>query len=374
MSKQTKSTKHIALIDSDIILKDIPKYFVLVVLVFLLIIFGFTVSPLIAPIIIASVIATGFYPFYKRVLKVMKFPTIASLLTSLFLLAIIIVPISSFISFITKEAFETYLYIESKVAVLINTDFRIVPEIIDNSFLGKYVNEYWDLIQANSGEVIQLASKVIQNLSQFLVDKTTGIAKQISIMAFYGFVLLISLFFFFRDGEKIIESVKELIPLPRKYRDIMMVKLSDISKGILYGVFGAAMAQGFLGGVGFALVGVNNSAFWGTVMAFFSIVPYIGSTIIWLPAVITLFITGHFIAGIFLTIWSVLIVGTIDNFIKPILIGEKAHIHPLLSFITIFGGIFVFGLTGLIIAPYLLSLVLTFLHIYKMEYKNILEA
>ncbi|EKD93591.1 MAG: membrane protein [uncultured bacterium] len=95
--------------------------------------------------------------------------------------------------------------------------------------------------------------------------------------------------------------------------------------------------------------------------------------LIWVPAAITLFVTQHWIAGLVLTLWGIFVVGTVDNIIKPILIGEKAQIHPLMSFLTILGGIFTMGLPGLIVAPYLLSLALTFLHIYKLEYKSILD-
>ncbi|KKP39198.1 MAG: hypothetical protein UR28_C0009G0022 [Candidatus Peregrinibacteria bacterium GW2011_GWF2_33_10] len=359
-------------LEQHTVLVDIPKYFILISLTVLLILFFWMMVPFLPSLIIASVITTGFYPLYLKFLKIIKRPTLAAIIFSLLLLIVIITPITWFISYITSESINTYLLLESKVSELINSDFTLIPKILRDSFLGSYIDKYSQYVTINPNELIQYASKLVQNVSQFLIDKTAGLAKQISILALYVFVLLISTFFFFRDGDKIVHGIKDLIPLPRQYRDILVSKLHEISQGVLYGVFGSAIAQGFLGGVGFAVVGIQSAAFWGTVMAFFSIVPYIGSTVIWLPAVLYLFYSGHAIAGIFLLCWSMFLVGTVDNFLKPYLIGGTAHIHPLLSFIAIFGGIFAFGMVGLIIAPYILSLVLTFLHIYKLEYKKIL--
>ena len=359
-------------LEQHTVLVDIPKYFILISLTVLLILFFWMMVPFLPSLIIASVITTGFYPLYLKFLKIIKMPTLAAIIFSLLLLIVIITPITWFISYITSESINTYLLLESKVSELINSDFTLIPKILRDSFLGSYIDKYSQYVTINPNELIQYASKLVQNVSQFLIDKTAGLAKQISILALYVFVLLISTFFFFRDGDKIVHGIKDLIPLPRQYRDILVSKLHEISQGVLYGVFGSAIAQGFLGGVGFAVVGIQSAAFWGTVMAFFSIVPYIGSTVIWLPAVLYLFYSGHAIAGIFLLCWSMFLVGTVDNFLKPYLIGGTAHIHPLLSFIAIFGGIFAFGMVGLIIAPYILSLVLTFLHIYKLEYKKIL--
>lgn len=358
---------------NTIVVEDLPKYFILGGVILLISVIFYLIWPFVPSLIIAAVIVSGFYPLYKKLLKLIKRPILASFILSLFLLAVIVTPISWFVSYITKEAFETYLYIEGKVDVLIKSDFTLLPKMIEDTFLAKYINQFNETINFDTSDLIKYGSDVVRTLSQFLVDKTANFAKQVSILVLHVFVVLISMFFFFRDGDRIVNGIRDLLPLPGKYKNVLLEKLHDISKGVLYGVFGAAMAQGFLGGVGFAIAGIENSAFWGTIMAFFSVVPYIGPTIIWIPAALTLIFTGHVFAGIFLGLWCTFIVGGIDNFIKPMLIGERAHIHPLLTFITIFGGIFTFGLSGLVIAPYILSLALTFLHIYQLEYKKILE-
>src|SRR3989339_111122 len=229
-----------------------------------------------------------------------------------------------------------------------------------------------NIFPIHAEDFINFLSSSLQSFSQYLVNKTTLFAKQMSVVVSQLFVLLLSVFFFFRDGDRILNEIKILLPIAKEHKDQLFQKLYDMSRGILYGVFGASIIQGFLGGIGFAIVGIENAAFWGTIIALFSIIPYIGSTVIWIPAAIFLLVSGHVFAGTFLILWGALIVGTIDNFIKPFIIGEKAHVHPLLSFISILGGFFTMGISGLVVAPYILSLALSFIHIYKLEYKKVL--
>jgi len=374
--KSSRKTKTIRPKSINSHLVDIPKYFILGGLLVLLVTLVWIISPFIPSIIIGAVIATGFWPIHRRIKKALKKRTTAAVVSTFILLAVILVPVAWFVSYITEQAIDTYSYIESKVSVLVedieDIDAKLIPEIIDNSFAGEYIEKAKEILPISAGDIIGYATGIIQNASQFLVNQTTNFAKQLSVLAVHIFVFLLSMFFFLRDGDRVIHEIKDLIPLASDYRDVLIDKLRGMSKGILYGIFGAAMAQGLLGGIGFALVGIENAAFWGTIMAFFSIVPYIGSTIIWIPAALVLFITGHWIGGLFLVLWGLFVVGTVDNFIKPIVIGESARIHPLLSFLIILGGIFTMGLPGLIIAPYLLSLGLTFLYIYKLEYQKIL--
>ena len=361
---------------STLAVQSITKYFILGVLAILMVTLIWIISPFIPALIIGAVIATGFYPLRQRLAKYLKRRTLTAVVSTLIILLIILLPVSWFVTFITQEAVDTYIYVQSRVTVLLEMDIKLLPEIVQNSFIGKYVKqaeEATKVFPIQPEDVVGFVTSLIQNVSQFLVDQTTTFIKSLSVLAVHLFVFILAVFFFLRDGDRVVEEFRELIPLSKKYRNVLFEKLHDMSQGILYGIFGAAMAQGFLGGVGFALAGVENAAFWGTIMAFFSIVPYIGSTIIWIPATIILFITGHWVAGLFLVLWGVFVIGTVDNFVKPIVIGEKAQIHPLLSFLTILGGIFTMGLPGLIIAPYLLSIALTFLHIYKLEYASVLK-
>ncbi|HCW32346.1 MAG: membrane protein [Candidatus Peregrinibacteria bacterium GW2011_GWE2_39_6] len=359
--------------DRGTVIQNIPKYFILGGLLFFLVTIVLIIKPFIVSLVIGAVIATGFYPVHKKISSFFKHPTIPAIISFIIILTIILVPLSWFVAYITGQAVNTYIFIESKVNQLLQIDIQLIPQIIQDSFIGNYISHVEQFLPAPK-DIIGFVTTIIQNLSQFLVNQTTNFAKQLSVLAIQIFVLLLSIFFFLRDGDRAIHEIKNLIPLASKYRDEVFNKLHAMSQGILYGMFGAAMAQGLLGGTGFAIAGIENSAFWGTIMAFSALVPYVGATLIWVPAAIVLFATSHWVAALFLILWGSFVIGTIDNFIKPIVIGEKARIHPLLSFLAILGGIFTMGLPGLILAPYLLSLTLAFLHIYKLEYHQILDV
>jgi len=214
---------------------------------------------------------------------------------------------------------------------------------------------------------------MIQNIGTFIASQLTELMKKISVVFVHIFILLLSLFYFLRDGDKIKKYIKELLPLPERYRKELFEKLFVISKAIIFGIFVAAIIQGVVAGIGFFIAGVSNVIFWGTLTAFFSIVPYLGTAIIWVPMVLFLFLSGNWPAAIFLTICGLLLVSTADNIVKPYLIGGKARLYPLVTFFVILGGIFTIGLKGLIFGPFVLVLVLTFLHIYRLEHKKALK-
>jgi predicted PurR-regulated permease PerM len=142
---------------------------------------------------------------------------------------------------------------------------------------------------------------------------------------------------------------------------------------MIFGIFFTAIIQGTLAGIGYAVVGIPNPIFWATATALFSLVPLLGTAIIWVPASIILAIMGNYVGAIGLFAWGVLVVGTVDNFIRPYLIEGRAPVHPLLTFLAVLGGILAFGLKGVLYGPIILNLLLAFLHIYEIEYAKVLK-
>lgn len=358
---------------SAVAFQDIQKYFLIVITILLIVLFFQFLSPFFSTLIIAGVIAAGTHPFNQWLTKKVKNRTVATLLTLLIVTVIILAPFTMFFFFIAQEATTAYTAISDDVAWFLNLDIALVPAKIRESFLGEWftkVTQYTPISYENIFGVIQDA---LERVSSFLVAQTAGIVARLSLFILYILVFLLSLFYFLRDGAALIKNVKQLIPLPTKYRDTLFNKLNQLSKGVIYGFFGAAVAQGLLAGFGFYVVGISNAAFWGTIMAFFSPIPYLGTSLIWVPAVIILLIQKHFVAGIFLFAWCAALVGTADNIVKPYLIGKSTAIHPLAILLMLLGGVFTFGLKGLILGPFILTLLLAFLHIYQLEYKKVLK-
>ncbi|MDP3765715.1 MAG: AI-2E family transporter, partial [Nanoarchaeota archaeon] len=151
-------------------------------------------------------------------------------------------------------------------------------------------------------------------------------------------------------------------------------KFHHVTYGVFYGNITIAIVQGILGIIGFALLGVPSPILWGFVMMLFALVPYFGSAIIWLPAALNLIFIGYLqndssliIRGTILIAYGVLVISTIDNILKPKLIGSKAKIHPILVLIGVLGGLSLFGFIGFILGPLMLALLVTFIDVYEKE-------
>ncbi len=362
-------------IQDSLVIQGLSKYFLIAVIILLLSFIIYIVYPFLVPIIMAAIIATVAAPLQKFWVWLFrgKFKWLAALLSTIIVLVIVLGPISLLVSSLASDALEAVDFLEEQVEGYEIQDIHLLPEMIRDSAVGSYVEkieEYSPITREDLKETVASATSAV---GSFIVGQTTNFAKKVSIILVDILVMLLSLFYFLRDGDKITAYFKSIIPMPNKYQHILFKKLSTVSKAIIIGIFGAAIMQGAVAGVGYWIAGVENPVFWGTITAFFSIVPYLGATIIWVPIVIVMFATGHWVAGIFLIAWGLAVVSTIDNVVKPYLIGGTAHIYPLLTFFVILGSIFTIGFEGLILGPFALILALTFLHIYKLEYKEMLK-
>ncbi|MBU1019031.1 MAG: AI-2E family transporter [Patescibacteria group bacterium] len=360
---------------NTLVLKDISKYFLIIATVLLLGFIIYLVSPFLVPIIMAAIIASVATPVQRFWVKLFRGHQkwLAALLSTIIVLVIVIGPFIILVSMLASEASSTIQLIENKVTEYNIEDIDLLPEMIRDSIVGETIRKIEAYSPITGEDILTGISEATNAIGSFIVTETKNIAKKVSILIVDLFIMLLSLYYFLRDGDKITKNIKTLIPLPKNYQDTLIKQLFTISKAIIYGIFGAALFQGAIAGVGYAIAGIDNAVFWGTITAFFSIVPYLGAAIVWVPITIIMLLTGHWVAAIFLLVWGVAVVSTVDNVIKPYLIGGKAHMYPLLTFFVIIGGIFTIGFKGLIIGPFALILMLTFLHIYRLEYKGILE-
>lgn len=181
------------------------------------------------------------------------------------------------------------------------------------------------------------------------------------------FILIFALYTFLIHTDSIIKKIKSISPLDDKLEDELIVIFQGFSRSIVMGGFVTAIAQGFVAGLGYALFGIEEAFFWGTITAFFSFVPFVGTALIWLPLVISLAMQGQSGSAFGLAAYSLLITGSIDNFLKPFLIGQNSSLHPLLLFLSIFGGLMTLGAAGILIGPITASFFLALAQAYERE-------
>jgi predicted PurR-regulated permease PerM len=210
----------------------------------------------------------------------------------------------------------------------------------------------------------------ISGLISFVVNNITS-AFTTTLYTLFGFFLtFISIFYFLKDSAHWKKSIIVFSPLSDVDDEKIIKKLSLAVRGIIEGYFSIVFIQGTLVAIGFAIFGVPNPVLWGLVAMITSFVPTIGSGLVSIPAIIFLFSTGNVGGAIGLLIWAVLMVGTIDNILNPIIVGSKINLHPLLILFSVLGGISLFGPAGILVGPLTISLLYTLISIYRNEFKQ----
>ncbi|MCX6735156.1 MAG: AI-2E family transporter [Candidatus Peregrinibacteria bacterium] len=372
-SKLDKNPLHISDVapQKSIIIEKLPGYFLLFCLIFSAVLFFQILEPFLTVIFIGVVLSIAFYPLYKKVLKLFRgWEGTASFVTCLVVILLTVVPLTIFVILMAGEAASTYQAIQLKVN----------SGVFDKFLQWQHGGVFYDLnekvktvVDLQKIDIKKTVLDMAQSLSTYLVAQVATLISSISNFFVNVFILLFSMYYFFKDGKKIVEKIKAASPLPSLYETDLFDKIAVMSKAILVGVFLTAILQGFVGGIGFMFAGISNPIFWGTAMAFFSLVPLFGTAIIWVPAGIILAIMGQYGPAIFILIWGALVIGLVDNFARPYLIGGKANTYPLLTFFVIMGGIWTMGLQGVIIGPLVLMFLMSFFQIYEAEYGKVLK-
>ncbi|MGB5737521.1 MAG: AI-2E family transporter [Thiohalocapsa sp.] len=233
---------------------------------------------------------------------------------------------------------------------------------------------YWDKLMPYEDQLRAKAAESLEAAGTLLVGGLSSVAVGTANFLFMTLVFCYTLFFFLLDGKKVVDAILYYLPLEDSDERLMLEKFTSVTRAMVKGTLLIGLLQGTLAGLAFALAGVNNAVFWGTVMAVLSIVPGIGSAAVWVPASVILMAQGSLGAGIGLFAFCALVVGSIDNLLRPILVGKDTNMHELMIFFGTLGGLFMFGMSGLLIGPLIASLFLTIWDIYGVAFKDFLPA
>jgi predicted PurR-regulated permease PerM len=175
---------------------------------------------------------------------------------------------------------------------------------------------------------------------------------------------MLAMFYLFRDGDSILKRLRELLPFEDQHRERMMREAQDLIFASVISTLVAAAVHAVIGGIAFAITGIHAPVFWGVMMGFFSLVPVVGSSLIWVPAAVSLMVSGHIGRGILLVMICGLLVALVDNVVRPWLISGRAEMGGLVVFISVLGGISVFGLLGVVLGPIVVATTASLLDLY----------
>ncbi|HKJ01232.1 MAG TPA: AI-2E family transporter [Longimicrobiales bacterium] len=216
----------------------------------------------------------------------------------------------------------------------------------------------------NGEEIVAKAGEVASATGKFLVGSLADVTRGTLGFFMQLFILLYAMFFFLVDGRSILDRILYYVPLSPADEERLLEKFVSVARATLKGSLLIGIIQGLLAGVAFWAAGIPGAAFWGTVTVVVSIIPAIGAALIWGPMVIYLLVTGHAVAGIGLLVWSSVVVSTVDNFLRPRLVGRDTRMSDILILLSTLGGLVLFGPVGFIVGPIVAALFVTVWHLY----------
>lgn len=329
--------------------------------------YGFFVilKPFFYPLFWAAILASIFYPVYKKIKDKTKSPSLSSALTLVVILVIIVLPLILISALVVKETVDLY-------GAAANNSGQITSDI-QNFLNAVQKNPITQKLQLNQVFSAEQLTELAQKFSGYILT-SVGVITQNSLMFIAMFVIMFyALFFFVRDGEKLLRQLMHLCPLGDRYEKILYEKFTSTVRATIKGTMTVGLIQGILGFLMFAAAGIKGSVIWGVLMVIMACIPAVGTYFIWLPVAIAQIIIGNTGTGIGMILFGSLVIGTIDNFLRPILVGRDSQLHPLLVLFSTLGGIATFGISGFVIGPVIASLLLAFWEMYDEYYKKDLD-
>jgi predicted PurR-regulated permease PerM len=233
---------------------------------------------------------------------------------------------------------------------------------------------YFEYVKPYRAQLLQKAGEMVGAVSQFLVNSVSSFTIETANIIFLVLVLLYTMYFFLMDGQKLMYKILYYLPLEDQDEQVMLSRFTSVARATLKGTAVIGILQGGLAGLAFAVVGIPSAVFWGVLMVVLSVVPSIGTALIWIPAAIILAVSGHVAKAAGLVVFCGLVVGSLDNVLRPILVGKDTQMHELLIFFGTMGGIFMFGFVGFIIGPIIAALFVTVWEIYGASFADVLPS
>lgn len=348
------------------IIKKLNLYF----FVFLLIsgtIAGFLlIQPYLGAIFIAALLAIIFNRPYEYIHAKIHSASIASAIMLCVVAITIILPIIFVSGLIFNEVSHVVAQTTQQDSSVQQSVQRIVTMIVNVPILNiafERVGEY-----ASSSEI----NTVVKNAANYSISFIQSIYRSVVSGAITFFVLLFTLFYFFIDGKSIIVRMMELSPLRDKHELNLINEFTSMTRATLKGTVVIGLIQGITGGVAFAIAGVLSPVLWTVVMIVLAIIPAVGAALVIFPAAIIMLLLGYVWQGIFLAVIGVF-VSSIDNVLRPKLVGKDTQMHSLAVFFATIGGLKMFGLIGFIVGPIIMALMIALWKIYAVEFKTQLQ-
>jgi predicted PurR-regulated permease PerM len=337
--------------------------FLLLLVVFISSLFFWMIRSFLMTLLLAAIFSSLARPLYLRFTALTKNrKNLSSGLTLLVFVLIIILPLFGFLGIVASQAVKVTEnarpWIQEKISNKdqLNDSLHKLPGF-------KYLTPY-------SEQIMEKVGGAVSGLGNFFIARASALTAG-TLVFFLNFgIMLYAMFFFLIDGPAVLNRIFYYIPLQHKDEKRLVSGFRSMARATIKGLVIIGIVQGTLAGLALWAAGVPSALFWGTVMAVLSMIPNIGSALVWAPASIYLFIKGDMVAGGLVFAWCALVVGSVDNILRPILVGKDTQVPELLVLVSTLGGLTLWGLEGFILGPVLALLFLTIWDIYGVTFKD----
>lgn len=323
----------------------------------------------ISAIILALLIASAFYPLYSRLKNLLRGEErSASLLMTILVFLVLIIPVGGFVGTLSNEAFDLYHRSRSSVSIQ-----KIRQTLEGDSLWARRIRKGGELIgiEVNPQTLEQIAASIGKDLGLYLSKQLRSVASNLLSFLIHFFLMLLVIYYIFRDGERLKDYISELLPFPAGQQELVVSKFREMAWAVIVGNGLNGLIQGILGGFGFYFSGLGSPFLWGTFIGFMAFLPFIGASLIYVPAAVILLLThGNGAIAVAYLAYNAAYSVIMEYLFKPRMIGKGMRMNSLLVFIGILGGIKLFGILGIIYGPLIMTIFITLAEIYRLEYKE----
>jgi predicted PurR-regulated permease PerM len=289
---------------------------------------------------------------------------LASVTTLILMIVVVMIPLLLLIGIIVGQAIDVGQSVTPWIKQTLNEPGELSAYLQNHPF--------YEQLQPYRESILEKAGQLIGSISKLIVGGLSSATLDTVNFLFLSFVFLYTMYFFQMDGDQLMRKILYYLPLDSSDENLMLEKFTSVTRATLKGTLLIGILQGTLAGMAFAVAGIDNAVFWGTIMGVLSIIPSVGSALVWIPAAIILIIQGEVVSGTGLAVFCGVVVGSLDNVLRPILVGKDTKMHELMIFFGTLGGIMMFGIIGIFIGPLIASLFVTIWELYGVTFSEYL--
>jgi len=304
----------------------------------------------------AVVLVIVFYPVHKKIASRIGRRGWSALVSCVLVVLVVVLPLAVLVAAVIQELTKVVPNLPANLSQV----FSQQPAILGRLSQWMQARFGLDILGFQDFFIQQL-----RNVSEGLLGASFSLVGNIVSSIVKAFFVIFTMYYLFRDADKIVNKLPDALPLDREQSEALIFRTQQVVSASVYGVMTIAALQGLLAGLAYWILGIPSPILWAVLTAFVCMIPIAGSFLVWAPLAIYLIATGHWTKAVLLVIWGALVISTIDNFLRPKLVGTQTKLHELFIFFSVLGGISVFGLLGIVLGPVVLAITLGLLQTFS---------